>query len=59
VTYEERKPYACKVCGNVPDEDGRIEHGRGCYTQNEDGGESWVDLPTTPAEESDPIHLGS
>jgi hypothetical protein len=29
---------ACKVCGNMPDEDGCIEHGRGCYTQSEDGG---------------------
>src|SRR3990167_11101486 len=38
LTYEERAKYACDVCGNVPDEDGVIEHGRGCYTQSEDGG---------------------
>ena len=38
LSYEQREPYACDVCGNVPDEDGMIEHGRGCYTQSEDGG---------------------
>jgi hypothetical protein len=32
--------YACKVCGNAPDETGTLEHGRGCYTQDEDGGGS-------------------
>ena len=45
LTYQERKAYACDVCGNVPDEDGRIEHGRGCYTQSENGGgESYVEF---------------
>lgn len=38
MTYEERAKYACKVCGNVPDESGVIEHGRGCYVVDEDGG---------------------
>ena len=38
LTYEQREKYACDVCGNVPDEDGCIEHGRGCYVVNEDGG---------------------
>lgn len=28
----------CSVCSNPPDEDGCIEHGKGCYTQSEDGG---------------------
>ncbi len=28
----------CKVCGNHPDDTGTIEHGRGCYTQDSDGG---------------------
>lgn len=37
-TYEQRAAYACKVCGNVPDEDGMIEHGRGCFVASEDGG---------------------
>lgn len=47
LTYDEREAYGCDVCGNVPDESGRIEHGKGCYTQSEDGGgESWVELPT-------------
>jgi hypothetical protein len=32
--------YACKVCGNAHDETGTLEHGRGCYTQDEDGGGS-------------------
>ena len=36
---------ACKVCGNMPDESGALDHGRGCYTQSEDGGgTSFVDL---------------
>jgi hypothetical protein len=34
----ECKRFACKVCGNGPDRDGFREHGRGCYTQDEDGG---------------------
>lgn len=38
LSYDERKKYACDVCGNVPDQDGLIEHGRGCYTQSENGG---------------------
>jgi hypothetical protein len=38
LAYEARRAYACKVCGNVPDETGCLEHGRGCYTQSEDGG---------------------
>ncbi len=37
-SYEARSTYACDVCGNVPDEDGQLEHGRGCYTQDEEGG---------------------
>lgn len=46
MTYEERSKYCCDVCGNVPDEDGRIEHGKGCYTQDENGGgTSYVELP--------------
>jgi len=28
----------CKVCGNIAGAHGVIEHGRGCYTQSEDGG---------------------
>lgn len=36
----DRRIYECEVCGNWPDEDGVIDHGRGCYTQNEDGGGS-------------------
>ena len=30
----------CKVCGNRPDDEGELEHGKGCYTQGEDGGGS-------------------
>ena len=46
LTYDERAEFACEVCGNVPDEYGIIEHGRGCYTQCEDGGGlSIVELP--------------
>ena len=38
VIDEWRANNACDVCGNMPDEDGNLEHGRGCYTQSEDGG---------------------
>lgn len=35
----------CKVCGNEPDEDGVLHHGRGCYVVSEDGGgETYVNL---------------
>jgi hypothetical protein len=38
--------FACSVCGNIPDADGIIEHGRGCYVVSEDGGGySYVELP--------------
>ena len=37
-TYEQREKHACDVCGNVPDEEGFIQHGRGCHVVNEDGG---------------------
>ena len=30
--------YKCEVCGNMADEEGIIEHGRGCWVVNEDGG---------------------
>ncbi len=53
--YEEREKYACDVCSNVPDEEGIIEHGRGCYTQDEDGGgASFVefDPPTKDSNDS-------
>lgn len=30
----------CKVCGNTPNDEGELEHGKGCYTQSEDGGGS-------------------
>ena len=46
LTYKEREEYACDICENVPDEDGCIEHGKGCFTQNEEGGGySVVDFP--------------
>ena len=38
LTWEQRSAYACDVCGNVPDKYGVIEHGRGCYVVDEDGG---------------------
>lgn len=34
----DRRRHACKVCGNEPDRFGALEHGKGCYTQSEDGG---------------------
>lgn len=38
LTMEQREIAACKVCQNIPDEIGMIEHGRWCYTQSSDGG---------------------
>lgn len=44
-SYAEREPYACDVCGNVPDEYGMITHGRGCFVASEDGGgETYVEF---------------
>ena len=54
-SYDERAKYACDVCGNVPDASGALEHGRGCYTQNEDGGGTSVvefDPPEVVASEA-------
>lgn len=37
--------FACKVCEAQPDQEGRIEHGKGCYqVSDEGGGVSYVDL---------------
>ena len=59
LSYEEREDYACDVCGNVPDEDGCIEHGKGCYTQSEDGGGfSCVDFEDLVHEKETPIGKG-
>jgi prepilin-type processing-associated H-X9-DG protein len=30
--------WECKVCSNQPDDEGWLEHGRGCYTMSGDGG---------------------
>ena len=30
----------CEICGNRPDEDGELRHGRGCYVVCEEGGGS-------------------
>jgi uncharacterized protein (TIGR02996 family) len=44
-----RERWECKVCGATPDEAGEVEHGRGCYVIDSDGGgtES-VDVPPCP-----------
>lgn len=35
--------YECKVCGNTPDEEGTLHHGKGCYVLDEDGrGEEYI-----------------
>lgn len=42
LSFQYRSLFACKVCGNIPDETGEVDHGRGCYTQSSDGGgSSW------------------
>jgi len=33
-------PDECKVCGNTVNDEGELEHGRGCFAQSEDGGGS-------------------
>ncbi len=39
-----RQQFACDVCGNWPNEEGELEHGDGCYTQDENGGGSeWIE----------------
>lgn len=41
-----REQFVCKVCGNIPDEAGELNHGRGCYTQSPDGGGSeFIEFP--------------
>jgi hypothetical protein len=46
VPAEVRQNYACKVCGNYPDEEGVLDHGRGCYMLDENGGGSeYIDPP--------------
>jgi hypothetical protein len=48
--------HACKVCQSQPDEHGVIEHGKGCYTQNDEGGgTSYVELTE---HERRVIHVG-
>jgi hypothetical protein len=37
-TIKEQPDFSCDSCGNIPDEEGWLQHGRGCYTQSEDGG---------------------
>jgi hypothetical protein len=50
IPLEVRKTYACKVCGNYPDEDGFLDHGRGCYMIDENGGGSeHIDMDYHPA----------
>lgn len=57
MTYEERENYACKVCQNVPDEHGELEHGRGCYVVSEDGGGTeWIP-EVDPNENQSPTFL--
>jgi hypothetical protein len=36
----QERDFSCKVCGNKPNSDGELEHGKGCYTQDENGGGS-------------------
>jgi hypothetical protein len=46
VPAEVRQNYACKVCSNYPDEEGVLDHGRGCYMLDENGGGSeYIDPP--------------
>ena len=69
-THEERD-FSCNVCGNKPDADGLLEHGKGCYTQDENGGgvefiadavihsqpkREWVGLTDEKIEKTPPMH---
>jgi len=40
--------HECKVCGNTPNEEGILQHGKGCYVVSEDGGgEEYFDAAAT------------
>jgi hypothetical protein len=47
---KELPDYACKNCGNTPDSEGVIEHGRGCYAVDVNGGGiSFADIQKLPS----------
>ena len=56
----QERDFSCKVCGNKPNSDGELEHGKGCYTQDENGGGSEFisDAVTAPQPAQEPVaHL--
>jgi hypothetical protein len=58
VPAEVRQNYACKVCGNYPDEEGVLDHGRGCYMLDENGGGSeYIDPPEHLPQHATPAPL--
>jgi hypothetical protein len=58
VPAEVRQNYACKVCSNYPDEEGVLDHGRGCYMIDENGGGSeYVDPPEHLPQHATPAPL--
>jgi hypothetical protein len=53
----QERDFSCKVCGNKPNSDGELEHGKGCYTQDENGGGSEFisDAVTAPQPAQEPV----
>jgi hypothetical protein len=53
----QERDFSCKVCGNKPNSDGELEHGKGCYTQDENGGGSEFisDAVTAPQPAQEPF----
>ena len=52
VLLARREEHACDVCWNIPDAEGVLEHGRGCYVVSSDGGgETYHDVERGPEEE--------
>lgn len=50
--------WECKVCGARPDVYGTVRHGKGCFTQSEDGGgESFEEIPNYFDSEDDSARL--
>jgi hypothetical protein len=51
----EQRNYSCKVCGNKPDYEGVLEHGRGCYVMQSEGGGSEYIAAACKKPEQEPV----
>ena len=55
-----RANYACKICNAFPDEEGEVQHGRGCFVNDDQGSAvTYEDVNNYPEiREDDPRHDG-